>query len=134
MEIAAKILIIGGVLNIAYGLLTGIPAGLIRQKNPTYSKYLRFVHIGALMWGPLLISLALAIELSPMTETLELSAAWLMVSASALLDAKDTINWLQGVNDEFAEKAQLPLALGTLSSLAALIGIAIILFGVFQGL
>ena len=133
MELAAKILIMGGVLNIAYGLLTGIPAGIIRQNSPSYSKYLRFVHIGALMWGPILISLALAIELSPLGETVELVAAWLMVIASVLLGAKDTINWLIKVEDEFAEKPVLPLALGGLSSLASLAGTGIIVFGVFQG-
>lgn len=134
MESAAKILIIGGVLNIAYGLLTGIPAGIIRQNSPTYSKYLRFVHIGALMWGPILISLALAIELSTLNTNIEQVAAILMVTASVLLNAKDTLNWLMRVDDEFAEKPPLPLLFGVLSSLASLIGIAIIIVGVLQGL
>lgn len=134
MELAGKILILGGVFNIFYGLLTGIPAGIIRQNSPTYSKYLRFVHIGALMWGPLLISLALALSISPLGENVEIIAASLMVLASILLDAKDTINWLQKVEDEFAEKPKLPLALGGLSSLASLIGIIIIMIGVIQGL
>ena len=134
METAAKILILGGVLNIAYGLLTGIPASMIRMKSPTYPKYLRFVHIGALMWGPILVSLALAIQLSTLGETLELAAAWLMVIASVLLDGKDTLNWLQGVQDEFAEKPPLPLLMGGLSALASMAGIAIILIGVIKGL
>ena len=134
MGTAEKILILGGVLNIAYGLLTGIPAGIIRQNSPTYSKYLRFVHIGALMWGPILISLSLAIALSPLDDSIELVAAWLMVLASVLLDAKDTINWLTDIRDEFAQKARIPLALGTLSALAALGGMFIIIVGVFQGL
>ncbi len=134
METAAKILILAGVLNIAYGLLTGIPAGIIRQKNPTYSKYLRFVHIGALMWGPMLISLALAIQLSTLDEGLELLAVWFMVGSSVLLNAKDTLNWLQGTQDEFAEKSRLPLALGGLSAVGSLLGITIILIGVIQGM
>lgn len=130
MELAAKILILGGVLNIAYGLLTGIPAGIIRQNSPTYSKYLRFAHIGALMWGPILISLALAIELSTLDEGLELLAVWFMVGASVLLNAKDTLNWLQGIKDEFAEKPRLPLALGGLSAVGSLLGMTIIIIGV----
>ncbi len=134
MDTASKILIVGGVLNIAYGLLTGIPAGMIRQNSPTYSKYLRFVHIGALMWGPILISLSLAMALSTLDASVETLAAWLMVGASFLLDLKDTLNWLQGVQDEFGEKKQLPLILGGLSGLMALVGIGIILVGVVQGL
>ncbi|MBC7813370.1 MAG: hypothetical protein H7175_19580 [Burkholderiales bacterium] len=134
MDTASKILILGGVLNLAYGLLTGIPASIIRQKQPTYSKYLRLVHIGALMWGPLLISLTLALMLSPLAEGIETLAASLMVAASFLLDAKDTLNWRMGIQDEFAEKPVLPLAFGALSSLASLAGMAIILVGVVQGL
>lgn len=132
MEPAAKILIIGGVLNIAYGLLTGLPATIIRQKHPTYSKYLRFVHIGALMWGPLLLSLSLATNLSSLDNTLEQVAAILMVAASFLLDAKDTLNWLYGTTDEFAEKPRLPLIMGGASAFASLVGIFIILVGVLQ--
>lgn len=134
MEAAMKILILGGVLNIAYGLLTGIPAGMIRQNSPTYSKYLRFVHIGALMWGPILISLSVALSVSALDANAALLAAWLMVIASVMLDAKDTINWLLKVSDEFAQKPRLPLALGVLSSLASIVGVAIILFGVVQNL
>jgi hypothetical protein len=134
METAAKILILAGVLNIAYGLLTGIPAGMIRQKSPAYPKYLRFVHIGALMWGPILISLALAIELSTLDEGFELLAVWFMVGSSVLLNAKDTINWLTGVKDEFAEKPRLPLALGGLSAVGSMLGISIIFIGILQGM
>jgi hypothetical protein len=134
METAAKILILAGVLNIAYGLLTGIPAGMIRQKSPTYPRYLRFVHIGALMWGPILISLALAIELSTLDEGFELLAVWFMVGSSVLLNAKDTINWLTGVKDEFAEKPRLPLALGGLSAVGSMLGISIIFIGILQGM
>ncbi len=134
MNTAEKVLILGGVLNLGYGLLTGIPAGMIRQNSPHYSKYLRFVHIGALMWAPILISLSVALRLSTLDDSLELMAAWLMVSASVLLDAKDTINWLSKIEDEFAEKPRIPLALGGLSALASLISIAIITVGVFQGL
>ncbi len=134
MDTASKMMILGGVLNLFYGLLLGIPAGVIRQKQPTYSKYLRFVHIGALMWGPILISLALALELSTLDAGFELLAAWFMVGSSVLLNAKDTINWLRGTQDEFAEKARLPLALGGLSSVGSLLGILIILIGVVMGL
>ena len=134
MDTASKVLILGGVLNLLYGLLTGLPAGLIRQKQPTYSKYLRFVHVGSLMWGPLLISLSLALNLSPLAAGVETLAAGLMVAASILLGTKDTLNWRMGIQDEFAEKkARIPLALGTLSSLASLVGMVIILVGVVLG-
>ena len=134
MEVAAKILILGGLVSILYGLLTGIPAGIIRQNNPTYSKYLRFAHIGALMWGPILISMALATELSTLNQGLETSAAWLLVLAAFALSAKDTINWLLKIEDEFAQLPKLPLALGGLSGVMSLVGVSILLFGVVSSL
>jgi hypothetical protein len=133
LDTAGKTLILGGVLNVLYGLLTGLPAGMIRQKQPTDSKYLRFAHVGALMWGFLLISLSLALALSPLDAAVETLAAVLMVAACVLLDVKDTLNWCMGIQDEFAEKPRLPLALGGLSTLASLIGTLIILVGVVQG-
>jgi hypothetical protein len=134
MDTASKLLVLGGVLNLVYGLLTGIPASVIRSKQPTYSKYLRLVHVGALLWCPTLISLSVAVALSPLDATLELVAAGLMVAASVLLDAKDTLNWLMKVQDEFAEKPALPLLLGGLSSLASLVGAVILTIGVLQAL
>lgn len=86
------------------------------------------MHIGALIWEPILISLAVTIQLSSLDKSLEVVAAGLM------LDAKDTINWLWGVNDEFEEKSRLPLVLGVLSSLASLGGVFIILVGVLQAI
>lgn len=133
MDYASKLLILGGVANLLYGLLIGIPISRIRQKEATYSKYLRLVHIGALLWGPILISLAVAVNLSALSAGWETLAAWLMVAASVLLDSKDTLNWLQGVKDEFAEKRIVALGLGGLSSLAGLAGVGILLVGVIQG-
>jgi hypothetical protein len=134
MDAASKILILGGLLNLLYGLLTGIPASVIRNKQPTYSKYLRLAHIGALMWGPILISLSLAVSLSTLAAGWETLAAGLMVAASVLLDAKDTLNWRMGIKDEFAEKPPVPLLFGALSSLASLLGVLILTVGVVQGL
>ena len=133
METASRLLILGGVLNIAFGLVNGIPIALQRQTRPDYSKYLRLIHVGALMWGPILISLAVALTLSPLDAGLETVAAALMVTASLLLNAKDTINWRMGIKDEFAEKRQIPQLLGALFFLTSLISIAIITFGVLQG-
>ena len=40
-------------------------------------------------------------------------AAWLVVVSTALIAAKDTLNWLTGVKDDFSEKARTaPLGAG----------------------
>lgn len=133
MDTAGRLLILGGVLNIAFGLVNGIPIAMQRQTKPDYSKYLRLIHVGALMWGPILISLAVALTLSPLDAQLETFAAALMVAASVLLSAKDTINWRMGVKDEFAEKLRVPQILGALFFLTSLLSIAIITVGVLIG-
>ncbi|MBK9126075.1 MAG: hypothetical protein IPM16_23505 [Chloroflexi bacterium] len=133
MDDASKLLILGGVLNIAFGLVNGIPIALQRQSQPDYSKYLRLIHVGALMWGPILISLVLALQLSPLDAGIELVAAGLMVAASILLNVKDTLNWRMGVKDEFAEKPRIPQVMGGLFFLTSLVSIAIITLGVVQG-
>ena len=60
-------------------------------------------------------------------------AAWLVVVASALVAAKDTVNWLTGVQDEFGEKPRATL-LGGLAALPETIGIGIFVIGVLDAL
>lgn len=60
-------------------------------------------------------------------------AAWLVVFSSALVAAKDTLNWLTGVQDQFSEKAKtVPLA--ALAALGEPIGIGIFVVGVLTAL
>jgi len=61
------------------------------------------------------------------------TAAWLVVVSSALIAAKDTLNWLIGVQDEFSEKAKTaPLA--ALAAVAEPVGIGIFVVGVLAAL
>ena len=133
MEIAAKILIVGGVLNLAYGFLTGIFLGKERSSKPTAPKYLVFAHVGPLMQGPALLGLVFAVNLSPLSPGIETIAAWLLVASSAFLAAKDTLNWVLGVKDEFQNRPTLGFILGTISALLAIPGLVILIVGVFRG-
>lgn len=60
-------------------------------------------------------------------------AAWLVVVSSALVAAKDTLNWLTGVQDEFSEKAKT-VPLGALAALGEPIGVGIFVVGVLTAL
>ena len=65
VTIAAKVLIVGGVLNLAYGALLGYPIVVIRAKGaPAEPKYLMSVHISTLLHGAVLLGLAWAARLS----------------------------------------------------------------------
>jgi hypothetical protein len=60
-------------------------------------------------------------------------AAWLVVVSSALIAAKDTVNWFTGVEDESGDKAKTaPLA--ALAALAMPTGVGIFVVGVLEAL
>jgi hypothetical protein len=129
MEPAARILIVGGILNLVWGYVTGFFLSSVRTRAPEASKYLNLAHVGPLMWGPILLGLAVAVPLSH--TGLETLAAWLLVAASAVLDLKDTLNWLQGIRDEFLERPP-GFYLGAVSALLGGVGLAILTAGVLR--
>ncbi len=133
MQTAAKILILGGLGNLAYGLITGMIIGALRAKQPTVSKYLSLAHQGPLMWAPILFGLVVVLPLSNLSEGLENIAAGSMVAASVFLNAKDTWHWLRETKDEFAEKPA-PLYLGHMMSVAYLVSLMIFGYGALKGL
>lgn len=133
METAAKILIVGGVLNIAYGFLTGLFFANVRMRSAEAPKYLVTAHVGPLMQGPMLLGLALAVNLSTLPAGVETFAASLLVAGSALVAAADTLCWVQGVEDAFAERP-LGFYLATIQVVLASVGLLILTVGVFRGL
>lgn len=130
MTLAEQILVLGGIINLVYGFITGFMLAAIRQKQPVAPKYLMFAHIGPLMQGAMLLGLVFAVQMSNLAAGVETAGAALLTSGAFLLAAKDTINWWQTIGDEFGEKPVLGLALGTLSVLASSVGLLILAFGV----
>ena len=134
ITVAEKVLIAGGVLNPAYGVLLGYAIVVTRVKGaPATPKYLMAAHVGALLQAAVLLGLVSAVRLSALGPGWLNVAAWLVVVASALVAAKDTVNWLTGVNDEFGEKSKAA-PLGALAALPETIGAGIFLVGVPQAL
>src|SRR3974390_934000 len=107
ITIAGKVLITGGVLNLAYGLLLGYAITVIRAKGaPATPRYLMAAHVSTLLHAAVLLGLVWAARLSTLDPGWQDAAAWLVVVSSVLIAAKDTVNWLNRVQDEFGEKAQ----------------------------
>jgi hypothetical protein len=132
MSTAGKVLIFGGVLNLAVGALLGFAIVAVRTKGAaTTPRYLLAAHIGTLLHAAVLLGLVWAVRLSTLGANWQSLAAWLIVVSSALVAAKDTLNWLIGVQDEFREKAKTA-ALGGLAALGESIGIGILVVGVVQ--
>ena len=131
---AEKVLIVGGVLNLAYGVLLGYPITVTRAKGaPATPKYLMAAHIGTLLHAAVLLGLVWAAWLSALGPGWLEVAAWLVVASSALVAAKDTLNWLTAVQDEFSEKGQ-NYAAGRARRTRGPIGTGIFLVGVLKAL
>ena len=65
ITIAEKVLIAGGVLNLAYGTLSGYPITVIRAKGaPVTPRYLTATHVSTLLHVAVLPGLARAARLS----------------------------------------------------------------------
>lgn len=57
---AAKILVVGGIGNLIFGLITGAFMVRVRIASPEVPRYLTLTHLGALMWAPILLGLVWA--------------------------------------------------------------------------
>jgi hypothetical protein len=135
ITVAEKVLIVGGVLNLAYGVLLGYPITVNRAKGaPDTPKYLMAAHVGTLLHAAVLLGLVWAVRLSALGQGWLDVAAWLVVVSSALVAAKDTLNWLTGVKDEFSEKARWAAPLGPLAALGETVSIGIFVVGVVKAL
>jgi hypothetical protein len=92
-------------------------------------------HLSTLLHAAVLLGLVWAARLSALGPGWLEVAAWLVVVASALVAAKDTVNWLTGVRDEFSGKAKARAApLGGLAALPETIGVGIFVVGVLEAL
>ena len=90
------------------------------------------VHLGGIMHGPLLLGVAFALTLSTLSPWIATTAALILAIASGLLIAKDTLNWQQGVADEFAENSaglQLGKVFGPLHTLGLVLALVCVCSG-----
>jgi hypothetical protein len=134
MSTASKILIAAGMLNLLVGAFSGVPMALVRQRGaPEVPKYLTMVHLAGLMHGPILLGVAFALTISTLSAWVDTTAAVTLALASALLLIKDTVNWRQGVKDEFAENS-VGLAIGTVFGPIHIVGLLIATACVVSGL
>ena len=133
METAAKVLVLGGVLNLSYGVVTGLFLTNVRRTSPEAPRHLVLAHMGPLIQGPILLGLAVAIALSDLPASLETLAASLLVASSAALAAGETLNWRGGVGDAFAERSP-GFYLDSAGAILFGSGLLIVIIGVFRGL
>lgn len=126
---AEQILVVGGMSLLFFGLLLGIPMIATRSRKPRAPRYLFAAHLASIIQGTLLMTLTIATDFSNLSARVETVAAVLLLSGMVLFNAGLALNWLQGVEDGFAE-GSIGNKISGLGTPLVLGGAAILLFGV----
>ncbi len=105
METSGETLIVAGTLVLLYGFLLGIPMARARMAGPTAPRHLVNAHMEALIGGAILLALSFAAAYSTLASGLEILAAWLVIAGVVASLAGGTLNWLAGVDDQFASRS-----------------------------
>lgn len=132
MDTASKILILGGMAALAHSFVLGFFFAKEREKAQYANRYLVMAHMGGLIGGTMLLALTIAVHYSDLGHGLETLAAALITGGSLLAVTKDTMNWHQGVTDEFKQKPALQVKLGLVGVLAMSAGLLVLVIGVFS--
>ncbi len=129
MDNATQIFVVGGMIVLSFGFLLGIPMSIARGRAPRAPRYLFAAHLAAIIQGGLLLAMTVAIGFSTLSPGIETVAAVLLLGGIVLFDLGLVINWLQGVEDAFAEKA-LGNKISAIGTPFVLVGTGIVLYGV----
>ena len=132
MGTAAKILILGGMAGLAASFVLGFFFAKAREKSANANRYLVMAHVGGLMGGSMLLALTVAVGYSNLGVGLETLAAALLTGGTLSLVTKDTINWRQGVTDEFKQQPALQTKVGIAGVLAMSAGLLVLTIGVLS--
>jgi hypothetical protein len=131
---AEKILIVGGVGNLAVSFVIGFVLSRARLRDPAAPHaWLLQAHRVALWEGFMLLGLVFAARLSPLSSGWEILAASLLVAASALQEASAIANLVQGIPDQFAQR-KLGYQLAATNAVLGAVGLVILIVGVLKGL
>lgn len=133
MDTATRILILGGMFVLAFGLLLGIPMAVARKESPRAPRYLLAAHLAAIIQGGMLLALTIAVGFSSLSSGVETSAASLLVGGVVLFDVGLAANWLQGVQDGFGE-GSLGNKISAAGTPLVLVGAGIVCYGVVAAL
>ena len=132
MDTATKILVLGGVTALLWAFVLGFFFAQERAKAAQANRYLVMAHVGGLMGGTLLLALTAAFRAAALSAGLETLCAALIAGGTLALVAKDTLNWREGVTDEFKQQPALQSKVGIAAVLAMSLGLAIVAVGVLS--
>jgi len=134
MSLAARILVLGGIANLVLSYLLGWVLSAKRMKEPMdRHRWLLVAHEVALQEGLLLLGLAVALAYVRLPVLWAQIAAGLLVAASAFQDASGILNWMRGVQDQFAARSSGWIA-ATINAFMNTAGLLIVAVGAVRAM
>lgn len=134
MDTASKILLLGGMTALAASFVLGFFFAKEREKSAAANRYLVMAHVGGLMGGTMLLALVVAVRYSNLGTGLETMATALLTAGTLALVTKDTMNWQEGVSDEFKQQPALQTKIGIAGVLAMSAGLLVVSIGVLSAM
>lgn len=129
MQTAHQVLVVGGVSILFFGMLLGIPMITTRNRRARAPRYLFAAHLASIIQGTVLLAMTVAVGFATLSPGVETTAAILLLAGMTLFNLGMVFNWLQGVEDAFAEKS-IGNKVSGLGTPLVLGGAGIVLFGV----
>ncbi len=131
MAQAIRVLVVGGVLNLALSFLLGWVLSLKRMKEPmSKHHWLLTAHTVSLQQGLMLIAIAYALSLTRVSQAIAIWAAWLLVAASVFQDFSGIVNWWRGTEDQFKERSG-GWVLASINAVLNTAGLGLVVYAVF---
>lgn len=132
MSTAQQFFIIYGViiLSVAFGL--GVVLGALRMNTPAI-RNLSMAHLETLLQASMHLGLAFAVGAVGFESTVATWGAVLLVVGSAMQATGVTLNWLQDVGDQFAERS-IGFMINSASSFVMVPGLAITVIGILANI
>lgn len=132
MSTAQRIFVIYGTIILVVGMGLGTVLGLLRTKSSSI-RNLATAHVETLMQSAMHFGLAFVVGLVGFDGGAATVAAWLLVAGSAMQAFGVTMNWIQDVGDQFAERS-LGYLVNSSSTPFALSGLGVVVYGIFTNL
>lgn len=132
MSQAQSLLVFGGMLNFFVGALAAFAMywGRVRRPEQPSPKFALLTHRGTLMNGVFLLGLAVAIDHTNLGPTVPVLFAAAEVVVTLLSDGRNILNWVEGIENDFAQVPMWRVRLRGVGDVVHLVVISGVLYGV----
>jgi hypothetical protein len=132
MSTAQRVFIVYGTIILIVGFGLGTVLGAVRMKAPSV-RNLATAHVETLLQGVMHLALAFAVGAVGFDGGKATAGAWLLVVSSAMQAFGVTVNWIQNVSDQFAQRS-IGFYANSASTFASIPGLAIVAYGILSNI